>query len=362
MTSSISDSSDSPDRLPRSLSEELDRQARKLGFVAFGIADADAAPQTHERLMQWLEQGLHGDMLWMEDRKHQRGSPKGLWPEVRSVMALGFPYTPPQGANRHLDQPDIGNISVYARGRDYHYTVKSRLKALATWFVGQCDTQVKVFVDTAPVMEKPLAEAAGLGWQGKHSVLLSRKAGNWLFLGAIYTTAKLSPLHETGTLGSCGSCSACMTACPTEAIVAPYKVDARRCISYLTIEHKGPIAEELRPKLGNRIFGCDDCLAACPWNKFAQYPADPSLLPRAELDAPRLADFLQLDDATFREIFSRSPVKRTGRNAFVRNCLYAAGNSGLASFIPLVERLLDDPDPVVADAARWALQQLQKSG
>ncbi len=342
-----------------SISEQLAAQAAELGFVAFGIAPANAIPLAARRLEDWLAEGRHGDMLWMEERAGQRGSPAGLWPEVQSVMALGFPYTPPLGANRHINRPDRATISVYAQGRDYHDVVKSRLKALARWFVEQTSAEVKVFVDTAPVMEKPLAEAAGLGWQGKHSCVLSRKAGSWLFLGAIYTTANLPPLREPGTTASCGSCTSCIDSCPTGAIVAPWKVDARRCISYLTIEHKGPIDEELRPLLGNRVYGCDDCLAACPWNSHARYPADPALLPRAELTAPRLADFLALDDAAFREVFSGSPIKRTGRNRFVRNCLYAAGNSGLAELVPHVERLTDDPDPVVAEAAHWALSCLR---
>ena len=345
MTSSISDAR---------LSDALEAEARRLGFVAFGIAPAGATPLAGERLRAWLADGCHGDMLWMDERSAQRASPAGLWPEVKSVMALGLPYTPPLGANRHLGRPDIATISVYAQGRDYHDVVKSKLKALARWFVDRAREEVKVFVDTAPVMEKPLAEAAGLGWQGKHTNLISRKAGNWLFLGAIYTTAELSPLAEAGTRASCGSCTACIAACPTDAIVAPYRVDARRCISYLTIEHKGPIPPEFRELLGNRIYGCDDCLAACPWNSHARYPADPALLPRAELSAPPLADFLLLDDAAFREVFSGSPIKRIGRNRFVRNCLYAAGNSGLAALLPLVRPLANDPDPAVAEAARWA--------
>ncbi len=341
-----------------SISRDLEAEARRLGFVAFGVAPADAAPQTAERLHAWLADGCHGDMLWMETRADQRASPAALWPEVRSIIALGLPYTPALDPSRNLPHPDLATISVYALGRDYHDVVKSRLKALARWLVDRTHEQVKVFVDTAPVMEKPLAEAAGLGWQGKHTNLLSRKAGNWLFLGAIYTSADLAPLHEPGTTASCGSCTACITACPTGAIVAPYRVDARRCISYLTIEHKGPIPPEFRPLLGNRIYGCDDCLAACPWNAHARYPADPAFHPRAELTAPRLADLLALDDASFRTVFSGSPIKRIGRSRLVRNCLYAAGNSGLAALLPAVRALLADPDPVVAEAASWAEAQL----
>lgn len=353
MTNSTSD-------YPLALSQELDRRARDLGFTAFGIAPADATPLAQARLDEFLRAGRHGTMLWMEERSHQRGSPKGLWPEVQSVMAMGLPYTPPLGPNRNARLARKGNIAAFAQARDYHFIIKPKLKQLASWFAEQTDEGVKVFVDTAPVMEKPLAEAAGIGWQGKHSVILSRKAGCWLLLGVIYTTARLAPLREEGTIGSCGTCTACIDACPTGAIIAPYKVDARRCIAYLTVEYKGAVDEELRPLLGNHIFGCDDCLAACPWNKFAQYPTDRTLLPRAELTAPELRDFLELDDANFREIFSRSPIRRAGRNGFVRNCLYAAGNSGLKFFIPQVTRLLADPDPVVADAARWALPRLVK--
>jgi epoxyqueuosine reductase len=362
MTNWTSDAQSASGWTSDAIANALEAEARRLGFVAFGIAPADAAPEAGTRLKQWLADGCHADMLWMESRADERASPAGLWPEVRSVIALGLPYTPALPTDRNLAHPDLATISVYALGRDYHDVVKSRLKALARWLVDQTSeqvpAQVKVFVDTAPVMEKPLAAAAGLGWQGKHTNLLSRKAGNWLFLGAIYTTADLSPLKEPGTTASCGSCDRCITACPTNAIVAPYKVDARRCISYLTIEHKGPIPTEFRALLGNRIYGCDDCLAACPWNAHARYPADPAFHPRAELAAPRLADLLSLDDATFRHLFSGSPIKRIGRDRFVRNCLYAAGNSGLAALLPPVRALLDDPDPAVADAARWAEAQL----
>lgn len=326
--------------------------------MAFGIAPADAAPEAGTRLHAWLADGCHAGMLWMETRADQRASPAALWPEVRSVIALGLPYTPALDPGRNLRHPALATISVYALGRDYHDVVKSRLKALARWLVDCSGEQVKVFVDTAPVMEKPLAAAAGLGWQGKHTNLLSRKAGNWLFLGAIYTTADLAPLQEPGTTASCGSCVRCIAACPTGAIVAPYKVDAGACISYLTIEHEGPIPAEFRAALGNRIYGCDDCLAACPWNAHARYPADPAFHPRAELASPRLQDLLALDDAAFRQLFSGSPIKRIGRDRFVRNCLYAAGNSGSSALLPAIRALLPDPDPVVAEAARWAEAQL----
>ncbi len=333
-------------------------EARRLGFVAFGIAPADAAPETAARLNAWLADGCHGGMLWMAETAERRGSPTALWPEVRSVIMLGLPYTPPLDPARNLARADRATISVYALGRDYHDVVKSRLKALAGWLATRSGEQVKLFVDTAPVMEKPLAEAAGLGWQGKHSNLLSRRHGNWLFLGAIYTTAELPAVRDAGATASCGSCTACIVACPTGAIVAPYRVDARACISYLTIEHKGPIPEPYRAALGNRIYGCDDCLAACPWNRFAAAPPEEALLPRAELAAPRLADLLGLDDAAFREIFSGSPIKRIGRDRFVRNCLYAAGNSGLSALRPSIYALVGDPDPAVAEAACWALARL----
>lgn len=344
-----------------SISNTLEAEALALGFVAFGIARADAAPETTERLRQWLEAGRHGDMLWMAEHEDRRQSPKGLWPEVKSIVMLGFPYTPPLDPIRNAGRGEIANISVYALGRDYHDVVKSRLKALARRMVEMSGEAVKVFVDTAPVMEKPLAAAAGLGWQGKHSNLLSRVHGNWLFLGAIYTTADLAEFHQPATTASCGSCTSCITACPTGAIFAPYQVDARACISYLTIEHKGPIPEQYRAQLGNRIYGCDECLAICPWNSMATAPSDPTLLPRAELAAPRLADLLGLDDAGFRELFSGSPIKRIGRNRFVRNCLYAAGNSGLSALKPPINALLSDPDEAVAEAAQWALARLDQA-
>lgn len=340
----------------------LQDEARDAGFVAFGIADADAAPQSAARLKQWLDEGRHGDMLWMEERASQRGSPKGLWPEVRSVIALGMSYAPaidPLGLAAH---PDRGRISVYAQAADYHDVVKRALKRVATWLVHHsADADVKVFVDTAPVMEKPLAEAAGLGWQGKHSNLVSRDHGSWLFLGAIYTTLAL-PSSKAGK-DRCGRCTACQQACPTDAFPAPYRVDARRCISYLTIENKGPIPIEFRKAIGNRIYGCDDCLAVCPWNKFAQSAAaNRAFLPRAELVAPSLADLLALDDATFRQVFAGSPIKRIGRDRMVRNAAIAAGNSGDAALVPVLKTLCADPSEVVAEAASWAIAILGHSG
>ncbi|MCA3256078.1 MAG: tRNA epoxyqueuosine(34) reductase QueG, partial [Alphaproteobacteria bacterium] len=298
--------------------ERLEVAAAGLGFVAVGVAAADAAPQAGARLRQWLDEGRHGDMLWMAETAERRGSPQGLWPEVRSVVMLGTSYAPALDPLRLADRPDKGVISVYALGADYHDVIKKRLKALARWMVAEAPgADVKVFVDTAPVMEKPLAEAAGLGWQGKHSNLVSRDHGSWLFLGAIYTTLDIDTTPRRQP--SCGSCDACQTACPTDAFPAPYRLDARRCVSYLTIEHKGPIPDELRPLIGNRIYGCDDCLAVCPWNKFAQAAHEIAFAPRAELVAPALADLLQLDDAGFRTMFSGSPIKRIGRNRMVRN-------------------------------------------
>ena len=339
------------------LEQRLKAQARQLGFAACAIARADAAPQAGQRLREWLDAGRHGDMLWMEDRAEQRASPAGLWPDVRSVIMLGMSYAPGRDPLALADMGDRGRISVYAQGRDYHDVVKKGLKAVARWLVEQQSGALKVFVDTAPVMEKPLAQAAGLGWQGKHSNLVSRAHGSWLFLGAIYSEIALQPDEAEGD--HCGSCSACQTACPTDAFPAPYIVDARRCISYLTIEHKGPIPVELRSGIGNRIYGCDDCLAVCPWNKFADTAAaNKAFVGRAELAAPALADLLTLDDAAFREIFSGSPIKRIGRDRMVRNAAIAAGNSQDKALLNQLQPLTNDSDPAVAEAAAWAIDRL----
>ena len=336
----------------------LKAKAADLGFTACGIARADATPRAAERLRTWLAEGAHGDMLWMESRAHHRESPAGLWPEARSVIALGMSYAPREDPMRLAAESTRARISVYAQGQDYHDIVKKALKALARWMVAEAGGDLKVFVDTAPVMEKPLAEAAGLGWQGKHTNLVSRSDGSWLFLGAIYTTLALEP-DEAGR-DTCGSCDACQRACPTDAFPAPYRLDARRCISYLTIEHAGPIPEEFREAIGNRIYGCDDCLAACPWNKFAQAArANMAFAPRAELVAPHLDELLGLDDAGFRQVFAGSPIKRIGRDRMVRNCLIAAGNSGDMALASAVTPLLDDPDEVVREAARWAMARLK---
>jgi epoxyqueuosine reductase len=339
------------------LSARIKAKAAELGFATAGIARADAAPAAAERLRQWLAEGAHGDMLWMETRADQRASPAGLWPDARSVIALGMSYAPGRDPLALAGAPDRGRISVYAQGSDYHDLVKRQLKALARWLVAEAGGDLKVFVDTAPVMEKPLAEAAGLGWQGKHTNLVSREHGSWLFLGAIYTTLELEP--DAARSSTCGSCDACQRACPTDAFTAPYRLNARRCISYLTIEYAGPIPAEFREAIGNRIYGCDDCLAVCPWNKFAATAhANRAFHPRAELAAPQLADLLALDDTSFREVFAGSPIKRIKRDRMVRNACVAAGNSGDPTLIEPVAALLDDEAPVVRGAAIWALSRL----
>jgi epoxyqueuosine reductase len=309
-----------------------------------------------ERLRQFLAEGAHGDMDWMDATAARRGNPRTLWPQVGSVIMLGVNYGQDSDPLAILRRRDRGAISVYARGDDYHDIIKPRLKALARWLTAQAGGDAKVFVDTAAVMEKPLAAAAGIGWQGKHTNLVSRQFGSWLFLGAIFTTLELPP--DAPETDHCGSCHACLDICPTAAFPAPYRLDARRCISYLTIEHKGPIPRELRAPIGNRIFGCDDCLAVCPWNKFAQAGRENKLAARPESTAPRLADLARLDDAAFRQLFSKSPLKRTGRTRFVRNVLIAMGNSGDAALAPEAIRLLDDPSPLVRGAAVWALSRL----
>ena len=343
------------------LQADLREEAARLGFAACGFTSAAPDPARAERLEDFLGQGRHGSMEWMEARKTQRASPQGLWPEARSVIALGMSYAPDGDPLALESEPEKARISVYAQGRDYHDVVKKALKALARWLIArEPERELKVFVDTAPVMEKPLGEAAGIGWQGKHTNLVSREHGSWLFLGAIYSTLQFEP--DEPDADRCGNCSACQDACPTDAFPSPYRLDARRCISYLTIEHKGPIPEEFRTALGNRIYGCDDCLAVCPWTKFADTAhRHLKLAPREELIAPDLARFLQFDDTGFRQFFSGSPIKRIGRDRFVRNCLYAAGNSGQTALVPIVQALTDDPDRAVADAARWALVSLTPS-
>ena len=339
------------------LAGRLREQALAEGFAEMGICAPDAIPEAAGRLEGFVAAGHHGEMRWLEERMAWRGNPAALWPAARSVIMLAEPYTPEDDPLAVLGMPDRGAISVYARGRDYHDLVKKRLKRLGRWLVAETGAEIKVFVDTAPVMEKPLGQAAGLGWQGKHTNLLGRNLGNWFFLAAIFTTLDLP--RDAPEREHCGSCRACLDICPTGAFPAPFRLDARRCISYLTIEHAGPVDEALRPALGNRIYGCDDCLAVCPWNKFAQAARDTGYAGRAEQMRPRLAELAALDDAGFREVFSGSPIKRIGRNRFVRNVLYAIGNSGEPGLAAAAARLTGDADPVVADAARWALARLR---
>lgn len=331
-------------------------RAREAGFGVVAITLPDAAPQAAPHLHQWLAEGRHGDMAWMEETEARRAEALTLWPEVRSVIMLGMNYGPDDDPMARLTRTSEGVISVYARHRDYHDLVKSRLKQVARWLVEQTSAEVKVFVDTAPVMEKPLAAAAGLGWQGKHTNLVSRDFGSWLFLGSIFTTLELEA--DAPEPDHCGACHACLDVCPTKAFPAPYQLDARRCISYLTIENKTHIPREFRKAIGNRIYGCDDCLAVCPWNKFAQSASEMALRPRDDLIAPTLASLAGFDDASFRAHFSGSPVKRIGRDRFTRNVLIAIGNSGDASLLPQVHALLADPAPTVRAMAVWALGEL----
>jgi len=331
-------------------------KAHALGFDAIGFCDAALAPEAHARLRDFLAAGHHGEMAWLAARADQRGHPQTLWPAAKSAIALGLNYTPAEDPLENLNHPDRGNISVYARNRDYHDIVKGMLKHLAQFIVKAHGPDVKVFVDTAPVMEKPLAERAGIGWQGKHTNLVSRQHGSWLFLGEIFTTLAIPP--DESHADRCGTCTACQTICPTDAFPTPYRLDATRCISYLTIEHTGPIPDEFRAAIGNRIYGCDDCLAVCPWNRFAQTSRHAKLHARADLTAPILADLAMLTDTTFRQKFTASPIKRIGRDRFVRNVLIAIGNASDPSLRPIAQTLADDPDPIVADAARWAAIRL----
>lgn len=339
--------------------ELIRAQALKLGFDVIGFCGASLPEEAHERLRAFLAAGFHGDMGWLATRAEERAQPSALWPEARSVVVVGMNYAPPDDSLAFIGKPSHGNLSVYARNRDYHDLIKGRLKHLAQFMVARLGYAVKVFVDTAPVMEKPLAEQAGIGWQGKHTNIVSRSHGSWLFLGEIYTDAPIQP--DDAATAHCGQCERCISICPTKAFVAPYKLDGRRCISYLTIEHKGPIPVDLRKAMGNRIYGCDDCLAVCPWNKFARPVTEPALTPRADLCGPLLADLVALDDAAFRARFSASPVKRIGRDRFIRNVLVAIGNSNDVSLLPAAQALLTDPDPVVAEAAAWACAALTGS-
>src|ERR1700728_4654139 len=340
------------------LKTALTREASALGFDCIGVTSPDAIAEAGRHFREFLEAGAHGDMDWLAANPERRTDPRVLWPGVRSVIMLGVNYGPDENPLSILEQRSRGAISIYAHGDDYHDLIKKRLKVLARWLVATAGGEVKVFVDTAAVMEKPLAQAAGLGWQGKHTNLVSREFGSWLFLGAIFTTLEL-PRDEADT-DHCGSCQACLDICPTAAFPAPYQLDARRCISYLTIEHKGPISRELRPLIGNRIYGCDDCLAVCPWNKFAQSGREAKLAARAALQAPQLSDLARLDDAVFRALFTKSPVKRIGRARFLRNVLVAIGNSGSAKLADEAERLLEDSSALIRGAAVWALGRLDR--
>ncbi|MBZ9726454.1 tRNA epoxyqueuosine(34) reductase QueG [Mesorhizobium sp. CO1-1-11] len=334
----------------------IDAEARRAGFDAVAVTTPNAIPLAPARLAEFVADGFHGSMDWIAETIARRGEPSTLWPDVRSIIVLAMNYGPDHDPRDVLARRDRGAISVYAKNRDYHEVMKGRLKEIAGKIVARAGGDVKVFVDTAPVMEKPLAEAAGLGWQGKHTNLVSREHGSWLFLGTIFTTVELEP--DKPEIDHCGSCRACLDACPTDAFPAPYRLDARRCISYLTIENKGPIPHEFREKIGNRIYGCDDCLAACPWNKFARAASEAKLAARDDLREPPLADLLALDDAGFRAFFSGSPIKRIGRDRFVRNVLIAAGNSCDGALVGVVRDLLGDASPLVRGAAIWALARL----
>lgn len=338
------------------LNAMLREEARKLGIDAIGIARLGSSDEIAERLGYFLKHGRHGDMDWMEENADRRGDPTRLWPEARSAIMIGQSYAPPENPLDALGQRDRGVISVYAKGRDYHDVVKKKIKALARVFAAKSGADVKVFVDTAPLMEKPLAMKAGLGWQGKHTVLVSREHGGWLFLGAILTTADLAPDQEE--VSHCGSCSRCLDICPTKAFPAPYQLDARRCLAYLSIEHKGQIEPEFRVAMGNRVFGCDDCLAVCPWNKFAAAATEMRFAAQPATDNPPLADLLALDDAAFRQRFAGTPVKRTGRNRVVRNALIAAGNSGDRTLLASITPLLADDSALVRAMAVWSARRL----
>lgn len=341
-------------------SNSLAAKARELGFDAVAITSPDLPLHSAAGLQEFLDAGHHGDMSWMAEKQDRRADPKALWPEVKSIIMLGHNYAPESNSLEKLTQKNIGNISCYAQNEDYHEVIKKKLKQLARWVAAEYACEVKVFVDTAPVMEKPLAEAAGLGWQGKHTCLVSREFGNWLFLGSIFVGVEIPGVaDESKAMNSCGTCTACLDICPTQAFTAAGKLDARKCISYLTIEHKGQIPMEYRKAIGNRIYGCDDCLAICPWNKFAKRANEIAYHPRKELEAPLLSELVLLDDAAFRALFQKSPVKRIGRNRFVRNVLVAVGNSGDASLLPIIQPLMHDQSELVAEMAAWASGQLQ---
>lgn len=343
--------------MPRDPLKALKTRAKALGFTDFGVVELGAyGSQPGDGLGGYIAAQHHGTMAWMAESADRRRHPLAMWPQAKSAITLGYNYGPDSDPMSTLERADRGTISVYARHRDYHSLIKGKLKELAALLARDTGEDVKVFVDTAPLMEKPLAQAGGLGWQGKHTNLVSRDFGSWLFLGVILTAAKIDALKpETD---HCGSCRACLDICPTQAFPAPYKIDARRCISYLTIEHAGAVEVELREKMGNRIYGCDDCLAICPWNKYAQVTQDGKLLPREDLNAPKLTELAALTDAQFRDHFSGSPIKRIGHKRFLRNVLYAIGNSGLPELAAAAQAHIYDTDPVVAEAAQWAAARL----
>ena len=343
-----------------SLKQAIIDQAQAEGFSLCRFTQPDSIPHVPDKLSDFIDAGYHGQMSWMADRQTWRANPRALWPDAQTIIMLGESYAPDHDPTDILKHPEKGAISVYAQNKDYHDLVKKRLKRLARWLIAHSGGEVKVFVDTAPVSEKPLGQAAGLGWQGKHTNLVSRDLGNWFFIGSVFTTLSIEP--DRAEVDHCGSCRSCITACPTDAFPAPYQLDARRCISYLSIEHSGPVDVELRGLMGNRIYGCDDCLAACPWNKFAKEASDIRYHARADLMAPDLGELAMLDDAAFRAKFSGSPIKRIGRNRFVRNVLYAIGNSQRPDLLPIAQGLIDDSDPTVSDAARWAVQRLSQMG
>ncbi|HEX2761569.1 MAG TPA: tRNA epoxyqueuosine(34) reductase QueG, partial [Rhizomicrobium sp.] len=341
---------------PAVIKKDILARARAEGFSTVRFTTARAEPGNKDRLHQFLDAGHHGSMGWMAERAHWRSDPQAMWPDAKSVIVLGLNYGPADDPLAILANKKRGAISVYAQGDDYHDVVKKKLKVLAGHIFQTFKAEVKVFVDTAPVMEKPLAQQAGLGWQGKHTNLVSREFGSWLFLGSIFTTLELPP--DEAERDHCGNCHACLDICPTKAFPAPYRLDARRCISYLTIEHDGPSPREFRKAMGNRIYGCDDCLAVCPWNKFASAASEMALQARDELNTPRLAELAVLDDAAFRALFRKSPVKRVGRDRFLRNVMIAIGNSGDAKLAPSARAGLQDPSLLVRGAAAWALSQL----
>ena len=341
-----------------SLKQAIIDQAQAEGFSRCHFTHPDSIPHVQDKLSDFIDAGYHGQMSWMADRQTWRANPRALWPDAQTIIMLGESYAPEHDPTDILKHPEKGAISVYAQNKDYHDLVKKRLKRLARWLIAHSGGEVKVFVDTAPVSEKPLGQAAGLGWQGKHTNLVSRDLGNWFFIGSVFTTLSIEP--DRAEVDHCGSCRSCITACPTDAFPAPYQLDARRCISYLTIEHSGPVDVDLRGLMGNRIYGCDDCLAACPWNKFAKEASDIRYHARADLMAPNLGELAMLEDSAFRTKFSGSPIKRIGRNRFVRNVLYAIGNSQRPDLIPVAHGLFDDPDPTVADAASWAVERLSQ--